>query len=65
VLGCATTARLEIDHRDDWARTHHTATTDADRYCHFHHALKTRHHWRLEPGTGKRRMLPPSGLDAL
>jgi hypothetical protein len=59
VLGCTATARLERDHRDDWAHTHTTDTHCADRLCDPHHDLKTRHGWRLEPGTGKRRLLPP------
>jgi hypothetical protein len=58
VLGCACTARLERDHRDDWADTHVTTITSADRLCHQHHLLKTQG-WRLEPGEGKRRLLPP------
>jgi hypothetical protein len=59
VLGCTATARLERDHRDDWAHTHTTDAHCADRLCDPHHDLKTRHGWRLEPGTGKRRLLPP------
>ena len=58
VLGCACFARLERDHRDDWALTHQTRITSADRLCHQHHLLKTQG-WRLAPGEGKRRLLPP------
>jgi hypothetical protein len=38
----------------------------ADRLCHHHHQLKTAG-WRLEDGTGKRRLLPPTGqrVDAM
>jgi hypothetical protein len=59
VLGCSCTARLERDHRDDWALTHETRITSADRLCHQHHLLKTQG-WKLEPGEGKRRLLPPA-----
>lgn len=58
VLGCSCTIRLERGHRDDWADTHVTRITAADGLCHHHHALKTLG-WRLEPGDGKRRILPP------
>lgn len=65
VLGCCRTSRLERDHRVDWAETHHTRLDELDRLCHHHHALKTRGGWRLEPGTGKRRMVPPERLAAV
>jgi hypothetical protein len=58
VLGCNRTARLEKDHRDDWAHTHETTIQSADQYCHPHHLQKTRG-WHLEAGVGKRRLLPP------
>jgi hypothetical protein len=57
-LGCHNTVRLERDHRDDWAHTHQTTITSADRLCHTHHRLKTAG-WRLAPGEGKRALLPP------
>ena len=60
VRGCPNQARLEIDHERDWARTHHTTLDELDHLCAHHHRMKTRHGHRLEPGTGKRRMLPPS-----
>ena len=63
VNGCRATARLERDHRDDWALTHRTWVQSADRLCHHHHLLKTVG-WRLEPGTGKRRLLPPPSVAA-
>jgi hypothetical protein len=59
VKGCTNTVRLERDHRDDWADTQETKVTSADRLCHHHHRLKTMG-WRLEEGTGKRRLLPPA-----
>ena len=58
VAGCDL-PRQEIDHRHDWARTHRTKLDDLDRYCSFHHRLKGRKGYRLEPGTGRRRQLPP------
>ncbi|MCU1374960.1 MAG: protein of unknown function endonuclease [Actinomycetia bacterium] len=58
VRGCSNTVRLERDHRDDWAHTHETKVASSDRLCHHHHRLKTLG-WRLEEGTGKRRLLPP------
>jgi hypothetical protein len=56
--GCHASVRLERDHRADWADTHETWVPAADRLCHHHHLLKTAG-WKLEPGTGKRRLLPP------
>jgi hypothetical protein len=64
VEGCHRSARLEIDHRHDWARTRHTTLRELDRMCDHHHDLKTRHGWRLAPGTGKRPMLPPPARPA-
>jgi hypothetical protein len=57
-LGCHNTARLELDHRDDWADTRQTTIRSADRLCHHHHQLKTAG-WHLAPGEGKRALLPP------
>jgi Domain of unknown function (DUF222) len=53
--------RQQIDHRVDWARTHHTKLDELDGYCAHHHALKTRRNYQLAPGTGRRPMLPPAG----
>ena len=58
VAGCDQ-PRREIDHRDDWARTHHTVLHELDPYCKFHHYLKGHKGYRLETGTGRRRLLPP------
>jgi hypothetical protein len=60
VLGCHCAARLEKDHNTDWAKVRRTRSDDGNRLCHFHHGLKTRYGYRLEPGSGKRRLLPPS-----
>lgn len=62
VLGCASTIRLERDHRIDWAQTRHTRLDELERLCHFHHSLKTVLGWQLEPGVGKRRMVAPAEL---
>jgi hypothetical protein len=59
VQGCNCRAYLEIDHRDDWAKTHFTALDFLDRLCKFHHMKKTRDNWALIPGTGKRAFVPP------
>jgi hypothetical protein len=59
VEGCHQTARLEIDHREDWARTKRTRLKSLDRLCDHHHDLKTRYGWRLDLGTGKRPTRPP------
>jgi Domain of unknown function (DUF222) len=58
VVGCDQ-PRREIDHRDDWALTHHTVLHELDPYCKFHHYLKGHKGYRLESGNGRRRMLPP------
>jgi hypothetical protein len=63
VLGCASTVRLERDHREDWADTHTTRGPAADRLCHHHHGLKTLG-WQLEAGNGKRRIHPPTNQTA-
>jgi hypothetical protein len=62
VAGCDL-PRQEIDHRIDWARTHHTKLDELDGYCKHHHALKTRQNYQLAPGTGRRPMHPPTGTD--
>jgi hypothetical protein len=57
--GCGRAYRLEIDHREDWAKTHHTRVDEADRLCAADHDLKTRHGWALVDGVGRRPMVPP------
>jgi hypothetical protein len=61
--GCGHSARLEIDHDIDWAVTHTTCLDALDPLCDHDHDLKTRSGWALEPGTGKRRLLPPDHPD--
>lgn len=63
VLGCNQTARLEIDHRADWADTRITLLELLNGLCHHHRALKTRENWRLVEGTGKRPMVAPGHPD--
>ncbi len=53
VQGCNRN-RLEWDHRQPWAETHHTRLDELDGLCAFHHDLKTRLGYALVPGTGKR-----------
>lgn len=59
VLGCDAAARLEYDHRHDWADTHVTLLAWLDRLCDGHHDKKTHDGWALVAGTGKRPMVPP------
>lgn len=59
VKGCTATARLEIDHHARWSDTHCTSTEDLGHLCCVHHVLKDRYGYELEPGPGKRRLLPP------
>lgn len=59
VEGCGTVARLETDHRVDWARSHTTVFDLLDRLCRHHHDLKTLDGWRLVDGHGKRPFVPP------
>jgi hypothetical protein len=58
-LGCGRTEGLQLDHRIEWSTTRHTKIDELDWLCRFDHSLKTLYGWRLEPGTGPRRMLPP------
>jgi len=58
--GCTDPGRhLEIDHRTDWAQTHHTKVDDLDRLCDHDHDLKTYYGWALIEGRGRRPMVPP------
>ncbi|MGI8684026.1 MAG: hypothetical protein ACR2MO_02810, partial [Acidimicrobiales bacterium] len=59
VLGCDAVARLETDHRVDWADTHMTWLEWLERLCECHHDKKTYDGWALVAGTGKRAMVPP------
>jgi hypothetical protein len=59
VLGCSAIARLQVDHTEEWARTHHTTVAELDHLCPAHHHMKTHDGYRLEPGRGKRLFLSP------
>jgi hypothetical protein len=59
VDGCPNRLGLEIDHNTGWCHTHTTELDDLAPLCHHHHWLKTYEGWRLEPGPGPRRLLPP------
>jgi hypothetical protein len=58
VEGCTRT-RVEIDHRDDWAKVRRTELQNLEPLCAHHHARKTRESWALVLGSGKRPMVPP------
>jgi Domain of unknown function (DUF222) len=58
VQGCHR-RRIEYDHQKPWAQTKHTRLDELDPLCSFHHDLKTRLHWALEPGKGTRALVPP------
>ena len=58
VQGCHR-RRIEYDHQKPWAQTRHTRVDELDPLCGFHHDLKTRLHWALVPGTGKRAFVAP------
>ena len=60
VEGCDRAARLEFDHRDDWARVQVTELANLDLLCDHHHDKKTYENWQLIPGTGRRPMVPPT-----
>ncbi len=60
VEGCSAVARLEMDHREDWAATHTTLFLLIDRLCAHHHGLKTRENWGLVEGRGKRAFVAPT-----
>ena len=58
--GCNATTHLQVDHRIDWAKIKVTELANLDWLCPHDHRLKTYDGWQLEPGTGKRAMLPPA-----
>jgi hypothetical protein len=57
--GCNQVARLQLDHRDDWAKTKQTRFESSDRLCSHDHDKKTRLGWALVDGSGKRPFVPP------
>ena len=56
---CSARARLDYDHRVDWATSHMTVLDLLDRLCPHCHALKTRQNWALVEGRGKRPLVAP------
>ncbi len=58
-LGCNATERLQVDHREDWARTKVTLLGWLDHLCPSCHDKKTRLGWALVEGHGKRPFVPP------
>jgi hypothetical protein len=57
--GCGQSARLQRDHRVDWAKSKITTFDLLDLLCAFHHGLKTTKGWGLVEGRGKRAFVPP------
>ncbi|MGI8795246.1 MAG: DUF222 domain-containing protein [Acidimicrobiia bacterium] len=57
--GCNALTFLEVDHREDWAKTHRTVFDLLDRLCRHHHDLKTNDGWALIEGQGKRAFVAP------
>jgi hypothetical protein len=57
--GCSQAARLQRDHRVDWARSKVTLFELLDLLCPFHHRLKTVENWMLTEGRGKRPFVAP------
>jgi hypothetical protein len=58
VEGCPRT-RVEIDHREPYAKTRHTKLDELDPFCRLHHYQKHHEGWSLVEGTGKRAFVPP------
>lgn len=66
-LACNRTIAIQIDHRHPYAADPTTALPNQDPLCPECHRKKTHHGWHLEPGTGRRRLLPedrPGSSDA-
>jgi hypothetical protein len=58
VEGCPRT-RVEIDHREPYAKTRHTKLDELNPLCGLHHHQKHHEGWSLVEGTGKRAFVPP------
>ena len=50
---------MQIDHRDPWAKTHHTRIGELDHLCPHDHWLKTNQGWLLVEGAGRRAFVGP------
>jgi hypothetical protein len=59
-IACNRTVAIEIDHRHPYAADPITELDNQDPLCPECHRRKTHHGWRLEPGGGRRRLLPGS-----
>jgi hypothetical protein len=57
-IACNRTVAIQIDHRHPYAADPVTALPNQDPLCPECHRRKTHHGWHLEPGTGRRRLLP-------
>jgi hypothetical protein len=57
--GCGARARLQADHRVDWAKTHFTVFDWLDLLCGYDHWRKTALGWALVEGVGKRDFVSP------
>jgi hypothetical protein len=62
VEGCSQSARLQRDHREDWAKTKVTVVDLLDLLCPHHHRLKTTKGWGLVEGRGKRAFVAPDDV---
>jgi len=65
-ISCNRTVNIEADHRKPYADTPETKLDNLDWLCRGNggcHDLKTHHGHQLEPGTGRRRLLPPDHPD--
>jgi hypothetical protein len=61
IEGCTSTARMEIDHVQEWAATHQTTLDDLALVCGHHHDLKTHRGYRFGPlgENGRRTLIAP------
>jgi hypothetical protein len=57
-IACNRTIAIQIDHRHPYAANPVTSLPNQDPLCPECHRKKTHHGWHLEPGTGRRRLLP-------
>jgi hypothetical protein len=62
VQGCDNTI-LQWDHERNYSAVRKTELENLEGMCGPDHTLKTDHGWRLEAGTGRRRLLPPGHPD--
>jgi hypothetical protein len=59
-IACNRTVAIQIDHRHPYAADPVTELHNQDPLCPDCHRRKTHHGWHLEPGVGRRRLLPTS-----